>query len=286
MVFKAVSGDKWHIQSGYNNPNSCQLQPFPHSVDSGGALGEASCHLKGISGAKWFKVHHATVQDEDSVTARWGLRCWKMADDRAEYLCIKWLTSPQPTREDTANPGEMVMLFGWWKAQPTMLKGYENVRKVLCGEQWRWCASEVLSWPGYWPKLSYTCWDQHLSCGFSPGEEPPHSRYPSVTGSPVPCWRAHRSHKAGMWSGALSWFGFLACRAELGSTRDKRWHVLSASPWHFCLNSIAGWTCLDEVQYSEGKTGLLPRPRQCRLNHSHIPSWLDFAQAKPPTAGA
>lgn len=84
----------------------------------------------------------------------------------------------------------------------------------------------------------------------------------------------------------VSRFGSLGFKAELGSAGDKLWHVPSASPWHCSSNDIAGWTCLDEVQYREGRTGLLPRPRQCRLNHSHIPAWLDFAHAKPPTAGA
>lgn len=109
-------------------------------------------------------------------------------------------------------------------------------------------------------------------------------------------WQAHSCHVGGTTGpksprhGLLLWpvvsrFGSLECRVELGSARDKHCHGPSASPWHCCLINIAGWTYLDEVQYEEGRTGLLPRPGQCRLNHSHISPWLDFAYAKWPTVG-
>lgn len=190
-------------------------------------------------------------------------------------LCIRRVAALQLTREGVQcsrtdhSPWKEGSVFwvrvghaGW---PPKVCKG-------LCGEWWScWVPEEAVCWPEYWPKLCWGFWAQCIFHILTQRDEPPHP------GNKVPrCDRSILSmrHNLLLWL-VVGKFG-----------RDKSWHVTSASPWHCCLNNIVGWTCFDEAQDREVRTDLLPGPWQGRLNHSHIPPWLDFAYAKPPTVRA
>lgn len=111
------------------------------------------------------------------------------------------------------------------------------------------------------------------------------TRYSCVTSQPMPCWWGFMSQR---WD-------CRAAPADLGSWQAEestaQQHQRQALAWTisftqaFLLKQHSDWTWLDEVQYRKGKNGLLPRPRQCKLNHSHIPLWLDFAHAKTTHSG-